>query len=41
MVRDDSQSPAKIEITPGNRDIDLELTVVKIGVQIGAGIVRN
>ena len=41
VVRDDSQSPAKIEITPGNRDIDLELTVVKIGVQIGAGIVRN
>jgi len=41
VVNDDSQSPAKIEITPGNRNIDLELTVVKIGVQIGAGIVRN
>ena len=41
VVRDDSQSPPLIEITPGNKNIDLELTVVKIGIQVGPGIVRN
>jgi hypothetical protein len=39
VSRDDSQSPPVIEITPNNKDIDLELTVVKIGVQTGPGII--
>ena len=40
VARDDSQSPSVITITPDNKNIDLVITVVKIGVQIGPGIVR-
>jgi len=36
----DTQEPAYIEISPNNKDIDLVLTVSKIGVQIGPGVVK-
>ena len=41
VIRDDTQTPALIEIKSDSKIIDLELTVVKIGVQIGPGIVIN
>ena len=36
---DDSMSPNRVEITPGTKFINLELTIVKIGVQIGPGVI--
>jgi len=42
VTRDDSQSPALIEIKSlGSFSINLELTLVKIGVQIGPGTTKN
>jgi len=42
VTRDDTQTPAMIEIKGiDNFDIDLEITLVKIGVQIGPGIIRS
>lgn len=41
VSRDDDEIPPVITITPNNKNIDLELTVVQIGVQIGPGIVRT
>jgi hypothetical protein len=46
VTRDDTQSPAVITIEPipiveGGKNLDIELTVVKIGVQIGPGIVES
>lgn len=38
---DRTQSPAKIDITPGTKNIDIEFTVVKIGVQVGQGIINQ
>ena len=34
---DDSFTPDRVEITPGTKNINLELTIVEIGVQVGAG----
>jgi hypothetical protein len=36
---DDPLNPDRIEITPGTKDIDIEFTIVELGVQIGPGIV--
>ena len=42
VTRDDSQTPAMIEIKGiGSFTIDIELTLVKIGVQIVPGIIRS
>jgi len=40
VVRYDSQNPPLIEILPASKNIDLEIDVVQIRVQIGAGIVK-
>lgn len=34
---DDSFTPDRVEITPNTKSINLELTIVEIGVQVGAG----
>ena len=36
---DGSTSPKRVEITPGTKTINLELTIVRIGVQVGPGYV--
>jgi hypothetical protein len=38
---DDSTTPNRIVIAPDSKDINLKLTVVEIGVQIGPGIVQQ
>jgi len=38
---DDPQDPTRIEITPGTKNIDVELTIVEIGVQVGPGFVAE
>ena len=41
VSRNDTSTPPRIEIKKGNKDLDLSLTVIKIGVQIGPGIIRD
>jgi len=36
---DDTVTPNMVEITPGSKSINLELTIVEIGVQVGPGYV--
>jgi hypothetical protein len=37
VTYDNHLSPTRIEITPGTKDIDVELIIVEIGAQIGPG----
>jgi hypothetical protein len=37
VTYDDPVSPTRIEITPGTKDLDVELIIVEIGAQIGPG----
>lgn len=39
VTYDNPNSPTRIEITPGTKNLDVELTIVEIGVQIGPGFV--
>jgi len=36
---DESTNPDRVIITPGTKDIDLRLTIIEIGTQVGAGAV--
>lgn len=37
VVKEESTSPRRIEITPGSMALNLELTITEIGVQVGPG----
>jgi hypothetical protein len=37
VTYDDPMSPTRIEITPGTKDLDVELIIVELGAQIGPG----
>jgi len=41
VARNDTATPPRIEIKKGNKDLYLSLTVIKIGVQIGPGIISD
>lgn len=39
VTYDNPNSPTRIEITPGTKNLDVELTIVELGAQIGPGFV--
>jgi hypothetical protein len=41
VTYNDPVSPTRIEIKPGTKDLDVELTIVEIGAQIGPGFIIN